>query len=102
MTHARSLPVPEPVVGSPEDGTVLEVARVWINQGRPSIVVSPAFDDPRVMGMMLAELCWNFAYAYAQKDGIPEAQARELLKEGWLEGHRNGEANLAQREGGNP
>lgn len=99
MTHARALPEPDQVKGSPEDGTVLEVARVWINQGQPAIMVSPAYNDPKVMGMMLAELCWNFAWAYSQKDGISERQALEALKEGWLEGHRNGEANLAQREG---
>ncbi|QLQ13170.1 MAG: hypothetical protein HZY74_07620 [Brevundimonas sp.] len=36
--------------------------------------------------MMLAELCWNFAWAYSQKDGISEEAARDALKEGWVQG----------------
>lgn len=96
MTHPRALPEPNQVKGSPEDGTVLEVARVWINQGQPAITVSPAYNDPRMMGMMLAELCWNFAWAYSQKDGISEEAARDALKEGWVQGHLNGEANRAK------
>jgi hypothetical protein len=97
MSHSKALPEPDPVKGSPEDGTVLEVARVWINQGQPSIIVSPAYNDPRMMGMMLAELCWNFAWAYSQKDGTTQKEALDALKEGWVQGHLNGEAHAASK-----
>ncbi|HZW15250.1 MAG TPA: DUF5076 domain-containing protein [Brevundimonas sp.] len=94
--HKFSLPLPDRVVGSTEDGTVGEVARVWVNKGAPEIVVRPAFDDPRAMGSMLAEVCWNFAYAYEQRGGITQAEALEALRQGWTEGHARGDANARQ------
>jgi len=97
VTHKYALPEPAPVATASEDGSVLEIARVWINPQAPTILVRPAYDDPRAMGMMLAELCWNFAHAYEQKGGFTARQALEALKQGWLEGHANGDAAEKQR-----
>ncbi|MGV8929588.1 MAG: DUF5076 domain-containing protein [Brevundimonas sp.] len=91
--HKYALPQPHGIDQAPEDGSVLEVARVWINPAHPSIMVRPAYDDPRAMGKMLAELCWNFAEAYRQRGDQTREQALEALKAGWKEGHANGEAN---------
>jgi hypothetical protein len=96
MTHKHALPEPYPVVGSPEDGTVVEVARVWIKAGPPAIFVRPAYDDPKAMGVILAELCWQFADAYQQHRGISQAEALDALKIGWAEGHRRAEAASTQ------
>jgi len=97
MTHKYALPEPPNVSGSAEDGTVLEIARVWIHPTDPAIMVRPAFQDPRAMGEMLAELCWNYAYAYEQKGGFTQAQALQALKQGWTQGHANGDAAEQQR-----
>ncbi len=98
MTHKHALPEPYPVVGAPEDGTVMEVARVWINGGQPAIFVRPAYDDPRAMGVLLAELCWQFSDAYQEHRGVSQKEALEALKQGWIEGHRRAEAGQAQRD----
>ena len=92
MTHRYALPEPTGIETAPTDGTVIEIARVWINKGAPAIGVRPAFDDPRAMGRMLAELCWHFASAYEQRGGFTQAQALQALKQGWTEGHANGDA----------
>ncbi|MDY6923443.1 MAG: DUF5076 domain-containing protein [Pseudomonadota bacterium] len=92
MTHKYALPIPPGADEAPADGSVLELARVWVSPGGPAITVRPAYDDPRAMGMMLAELCWNFAHAYEQKGGFTQRQALDALKQGWLDGHANGDA----------
>lgn len=94
--HKYALPEPQGVEKAAEDGSVIEIARVWINRDQPAILVRPAYDDPRAMGQMLAELCWNFAEAYRQRGGYTREQALEALKLGWREGHANGEANARQ------
>ena len=96
MSHKHALPEPYPVVGAPEDGSVLEVARVWINAGTPAIFVRPAYDDPKAMGVMLAELCWQFADAYQAHRGVSHKDALEALKQGWIDGHRRAEASQTQ------
>ncbi|MFN3931275.1 MAG: DUF5076 domain-containing protein [Brevundimonas sp.] len=97
MSHPYALPEPAGVETAPADGSVLELARVWLSPNGPAIMVRAAYDDPRAMGMMLAELCWHFAYAYEQKGGLTQRQALEALKRGWLEGHANGDA--AEQQG---
>lgn len=99
MTHKYALPEPKGIETAPEDGTVIELARVWIGPGEPSILVRPAFEDPKAMGEMLAELCWHFSLAYEQQGGGKAADIREQLKEGWASGHANGEAELLRRAG---
>jgi len=96
MTHKFALPEPPSIATAPEDGSVLEIARVWIHD-EPSIMVRPAYNDPRAMGQMLAELCWNFAHAYEQKGGFTQAQALEALKQGWTMGHAAGDAEQKRR-----
>jgi len=97
MTHKYALPEPASVAQAPEDGSVLEIARVWINPQAPTVTVRPAYNDPAAMGQMLAELCWNFAHAYEQKGGFTQREALEALKRGWTQGHANGEAAEKQR-----
>ncbi len=97
MSHRYALPEPQGVDQAPEDGSVLELARVWISPSGPAIGVRPAYDDPRAMGQVLAELAWHFAYAYEQRGGFTQAQALESLKQGWREGHANGDAAQKQR-----
>ena len=92
MTHKYALPEPQGIEQAPTDGSVLELARVWVSPQGPAIMARPAYDDPRVMGQMLAELCWHFAHAYEQKGGVTQRQALEALKQGWLDGHANGDA----------
>ena len=96
MTHKFALPEPEGIADSATDGSVLELTRVWISPQGPVILCRPAYDDPRAMGEMLAELCWHFAHAYEQRGGFTQAEAREALKAGWLTGHANGEAAARQ------
>ncbi len=96
MTHKFALPEPQGLDAAPVDGSVMELARVWVSPKGALITVRPAYDDPRAMGMMLAELCWNFAHAYEQKGGLTQRQALDALKQGWLEGHANGDANQQQ------
>ena len=97
MTHPRALPEPEGVPGSTSDGSVLELARVWITPNGPAIFVRPAFEDPKAMGEMLAELCWHFAHAYEQNGGFTNAEAKAAMMAGWLQGHANGEAEALKR-----
>ena len=97
MTHKYALPEPQGIEQAPTDGSVLELARVWVAPQGPVIMARPAYDDPRVMGQMLAELCWHFAHAYEQKGGVTQRQALEALKQGWLDGHANGDAAEKQR-----
>jgi len=94
MTHKYALPEPRGVDTAPEDGTVMEVASVWINNTLPVIMVRPAYDDPKDMGHLLAELCWNFAHAYEKRGGMTQAQALEALKVGWIQGHKSGDETL--------
>ncbi len=96
MTHKFALPEPQGIDQAPTDGSVLELARVWISPDGPAIMVRPAYDDPRAMGQMLAELCWHFAHAYEQR-GFTQPQALAALKQGWIEGHANGDAAQKQR-----
>ena len=91
-SHKFSLPQPDRIDGTAEDGSVLELARVWVCGGQPEIIVRPAFDDPKIMGQMLAELCWNFAHAYERRGGMSAFEALDKLREGWAEGHRLGDA----------
>ena len=95
--HKFALPLPDRVVGTAEDGNTGEVARVWIANGNPEIIVRPVFEDPTAMGQMLAELCWNFAYAYEQRGGITQEKALAALRQGWVQGHAQGDANAKQR-----
>ncbi len=97
MTHKYALPEPQGIEQAPADGTVLELARVWVAPTGPAITVRPAYDDPQAMGQMLAELSWHFAYAYEQKGGFTQREALEALKRGWLEGQANGDAAEKQR-----
>jgi hypothetical protein len=97
VTHKYALPEPPPVADMPEDGTVIEVARVWIGPKTPTVLVRPIYDDPKAMGMVLAQLCWNFAHAYETQGGFTHAQALEALKEGFGIGLANGEAAEKQR-----
>lgn len=92
MTHPGALPEPEGLANAATDGSVIELARVWIGPQGPTILCRPAFEDPRAMGEMLAELCWHFAYAYEQDGRFTNDEAKALLKEGWTRGHANGEA----------
>jgi len=94
--HKYALPEPTTVIGS-EDGQTLELARLWVHRGEPAILVRPAYDDPKAMGEMLAELSWHVAYAYEQKGGHTQAQALEALKSGWRQGHINGEQAAQKR-----
>ncbi|MES2860785.1 MAG: DUF5076 domain-containing protein [Pseudomonadota bacterium] len=97
MTHAYALPEPDGIATAPTDGSVLELTRVWIGPNGPTILCRPAYEDPRAMGELLAELCWHFAYAYEQRGGFTQAQALEALKQGWAQGHANGEAAALKR-----
>ena len=97
MTHRYALPEPEGIEGSATDGSVLELTRVWIGPDGPAILCRPAFEDPKAMGEMLAELCWHFAFAYEQNGGFTHAHALAALKAGWAQGHANGEAEALRR-----
>ena len=99
MTHKYALPEPDDCANATADGTVFELTRVWMGPTGPSILCRPVFDDPRAMGEMLAELCWHFAYAYEQTGRFSHDEAKALLKEGWEQGHRNGEAAALARAG---
>ena len=96
MSHPYALPEPNGV-GPITDGTAMELTRVWVSPQGPAILCRPAFEDPRSMGEMLAELCWHFAYAYQQTGRFTEEEAKALLKEGWAQGHTNGEAAARQK-----
>ncbi len=97
MTHKFALPEPDGIETSAEDGSVLELTRVWIGPQGPAILCRPAYEDPKAMGEMLAELCWHFAHAYEQRGGFTHREALEALKAGWTSGHANGEAALSRR-----
>lgn len=99
MTHKYSLPEPNAVIGGPDDGQTLELARLWWNRDTPEAVVRPAMSDPKMMGNLLAELCWHFADAYARHGGVPQAEAMKALRAGWTEGHARGDAAAATRSG---
>ncbi len=99
MSHKFALPEPKGIETAPEDGSVFELARVWIGPKEPAILVRPAFEDPRATGEMLAELCWHFSLAYEQQGTGKAADIRALLTEGWVRGHANGEAELLRRAG---
>jgi hypothetical protein len=96
MSHKWALKEPPSVEGAPEDGTVMELARLWINPGKPAITVRPAFRDPSAMGEMLAELSWHFASAYEQQGGMSMGEALAALRVGWARGHAAGEAKMAE------
>ena len=97
MTHKYALPEPVGIDTAPEDGSVLELTRVWATPEGPSILCRPAYEDPRAMGQVLAELAWHFAHAYEQMGGIGHADALAALRAGWTEGHQNADAALLKR-----
>ena len=97
MSHKFALPEPEGIENSATDGSVMELTRVWIGPTGPAILCRPAFEDPRSMGEMLAELCWHFAHAYEQNGGFTNAEAKAALIAGWTQGHANGEAAALER-----
>ncbi|AQR61927.1 hypothetical protein BZG35_09900 [Brevundimonas sp. LM2] len=97
MSHPYALPEPDGIATAATDGSVLELTRVWIGPNGPSILCRPAYEDPRAMGEMLAELCWHFAHAYEQRGGVTHRDALEALKAGWSQGQANGEAAALKR-----
>ena len=97
MTHPYALPEPDEI-GTVTDGTAVELTRVWIAPQGPAIICRPAFDDPRAMGEMLAELCWHMAFAYEKTGQFSNADAKAALKAGWDQGHANGEAALKKTQ----
>lgn len=80
----RALPIPADVI---EDGhaEVTELARVWWNNGDPAMVIRAAMNDPRTMGMILGELGWQFAKAYADERGLDRDMALADIRTGWLD-----------------
>ncbi|MBU1347448.1 MAG: DUF5076 domain-containing protein [Alphaproteobacteria bacterium] len=99
MTHKYSLPEADAVQTGAEDGSILELARIWATPEGPLIMVRPAYDEPRAMGQVMAELCWNFAEAYSQEGKMSHAEALAALRQGWVEGQANGDAAQKQRNG---
>ena len=97
MSHKYALPEPVGIDKSAEDGSVLELTRVWITPNGPSILCRPAYDDPRAMGQLLAELAWHFAHSYEQLGGTTHADALAALRAGWTEGHTTADAELLKR-----
>ena len=100
MTHRFALPVPVGIDTSPEDGSVLELTRLWITPEGPAAMCRPAYEDPKAMGQVLAELAWHFAHAYEQLGGFSHADALTALRTGWVEGHEMADAELLKRTQG--
>ncbi|WOB77478.1 DUF5076 domain-containing protein [Brevundimonas nasdae] len=83
----QSLPVPEQVLSQPLD-RVVELARVWWSGDQPEMIIRPAAQDPKLMGMVLADLAWHFSNAYAAGPGLDQKDSLDRILEGWKDGHK--------------
>ena len=92
----RALPIPEVVRSKEESDQVVELIRVWWDEGAPRMVIRPALQKPATVGAILADRAWHFSQAYAEKNGTSQAQAMETIRDAWTEAH---ERVAARQEG---
>lgn len=86
----RALPIPPDLVEQEINPYMQELIRVWWDGQQPRSLVRPAFDDPRMVGAMLAELSHYFAQGYAQKDGRDAEEVLTDIRGRWDEIHNTG------------
>ena len=80
------LSVPPEAVEQAADERTLELMRVWLVAGRPTMMLRPAFHDPKMFGVLLAETAHHLAQTYAARRGLDAAEARAAIETGWTEG----------------
>jgi len=80
--HPNELPVPSAALG---DNEALELARIWIAEGRQEFVLaSKVWDDPAGWGLLLVDLARQVAKQYALTSGAhSESSALKRIKEGF-------------------
>lgn len=83
----KELPIPEPVLAEDEN-EVTELMRVWWCRDKAQSVIRTAAGDPKLIGGILAELAWHFSNAYAQNQGMNQANVFTVIREGWDEAHK--------------
>ncbi|MBA4803202.1 MAG: DUF5076 domain-containing protein [Brevundimonas sp.] len=81
----QSLPIPDEVLLE-EETEVAELARVWWCRNRPQMTIRPAARDPRLIGLILAELAWNYSNAYERAVGMDPEKAFSDILAGWQDG----------------
>jgi hypothetical protein len=91
----KALPIPEGL-DAPED-QVLELARVWWNGSGPVMNLRPALAEPGNVGIVLAEMAWLYAHAYAEHRGVDQATAFKAICDSWDKSHAQ-VAQAAQAE----
>lgn len=88
----KALPIPDRI----EDGDqVLELARVWWTGNGPIMNVRPALNDPANVGIVLAEMAWIYAQAYAEHRGLDQAEAFHAIGDAWTRAHAQAAAGAA-------
>ena len=87
-----ALPLPDAIVGAPDNGATTEILRLWWKSDHPEMSVRPALSDLKMMGAVLAEASWHLASAHARVGDTSMGEAVKALREGWLEGHARGDA----------
>jgi hypothetical protein len=80
--HPNELPVPSTARGDKE---AVELARIWIAEGRQEFVLaSKVWDDPAAWGLLLVDLARQIAKHYAlTSDDQSEYSILKRIKEGF-------------------
>src|SRR3974377_2150683 len=72
MAGPREQPLPPDVIGR-DDAT--EVLRAFVVDGGLSIAFTPAFEEPDMWGLLLADIARHAARAYARESACSEEEA---------------------------
>jgi hypothetical protein len=75
----KELPIPP---NASKDG--VEVLRVWINADKGmEVTLKPAFDDPKVWGILLVDIARHVARAYIDQGKFSEAEVARAIRDGF-------------------
>ncbi len=78
-TTKDGLPKPPDVEGATQ---AVEVLRLWFIDGKPAATVWPAFEDPRWMGVVIADLLKDIAKTYEAAGTMSAARAYDAIHGG--------------------
>ena len=75
-TTSEGLPKPPGVDGAAQ---AIEVMRLWMVDGKPAATVWPAFEDPRWLGVVLADILRDVARTYEQAGLMSASRAYNAM-----------------------
>ncbi|MFN4287163.1 MAG: DUF5076 domain-containing protein [Brevundimonas sp.] len=91
-----ALPIPDEVLKAEARDRITELVRIWWADQGPQMILRPAVTDPKLFGMIMAELAWHYASGLEAKHGHKRDEALRSLLEGFAE------ANESMRKMGEP